>query len=80
MKVEIVNRGEVPIECGRCGRQAGDDENWDIEHIAGFLVGFVCPDCRTQRDEWEDTVLETMGVWDENESPVQAAQRMCGSH
>jgi hypothetical protein len=75
MKVEILSR-DRPILCERCDRRAGDDENWDIEHIAGFLVGFVCPECRTPRDEFEDTILETMDLWDENESPLQAVQRM----
>jgi hypothetical protein len=36
----------------------------------------VCPECRTPRDEFEDTILETMDLWDENESPLQAVQRM----
>ena len=41
------------IRCYRCRKRCRNIAGWNTEHIAGMLIGYLCPDCQTTGEDLE---------------------------
>jgi hypothetical protein len=41
------------VRCDRCRKRYRGHGNWNIEFIAGLVVGHLCPDCQTIEEDLE---------------------------
>jgi hypothetical protein len=48
------------IRCSRCRRRCRNIDNWNTEFIASYVVGYLCPECRTPEEDLEAQVEETI--------------------
>jgi hypothetical protein len=52
--------GTKIIRCKRCGKRQRNNDGWNSEFIAGYLIGYLCPACQTPEEDIEAAVREVV--------------------
>ena len=48
------------VRCQRCRRRLRNAAGWNVIHIAGLEVGYLCPGCQTAEEDAEAAVNEVL--------------------
>ena len=49
------------IKCDRCRKRCRNMDGWNTDFVAGFVVGYVCPDCQTPQEDLEAELKMILG-------------------
>jgi hypothetical protein len=48
------------VRCQRCRKRCRNMAGWNTDHIAGLLVGYLCPGCQTPEENAEAAINEVL--------------------